>query len=490
MMRGFDRATVDRRRDELLAVLGLTEDGSSLVADYSTGMRKKIALARGPAARPCGSCSSTNRSSRSTRSRRTITDARRLPAGRGDRGVLQPRDGHRRAAVRSRRHRRRGSAGAGRLARRSAPGLARGRLHRRRRLADGGHGALDWYSARPGPPARPVRWDAACRARSRAEHDRGISPRRQLSMLRAVRLGASLRWSIARNRLRKGGMVLFVLVVVLAVLAGLGGLAILGVMRSADPEDRRNLYVIAAVMVSLGWTFAPLTAGGADETVDPTRLALLPLSRRQLLGVLFGAAASSPATLAALVGTAGFAIGTAGFGLVAPIAIVAWLATFAGALGLARLVSAVLVRAQRSRKGRDIAIMVSGVAGVTLWLALQAVGPMLERSSDTGRRIVDLVSWLPPAWGVDAALAAAEGRTVAALGWLVGSIGWAALVLGGWATLTGRLLASPERTVAKQHVRGAPPQRSPHALLPGGRQGNSGTQCGAPSRRFNSSSAR
>ncbi|MEZ5215146.1 MAG: hypothetical protein R2715_00815 [Ilumatobacteraceae bacterium] len=76
-------------------------------------------------------------------------------------------------------------------------------------------------------------------------------------------------------------------------------------MRSADPEDRRNLYVIAAVMVSLGWTFAPLTAGGADETVDPTRLALLPLSRRQLLGVLFGAAASSPATLAALVRTAG-----------------------------------------------------------------------------------------------------------------------------------------------------------------------------------------
>ncbi|MEZ5215147.1 MAG: hypothetical protein R2715_00820 [Ilumatobacteraceae bacterium] len=57
----------------MLAVLGLTEDGSSLVADYSTGMRKKIALTR-PCCTPRGCCSSTNRSSRSTRSRRTITD--------------------------------------------------------------------------------------------------------------------------------------------------------------------------------------------------------------------------------------------------------------------------------------------------------------------------------------------------------------------------------------------------------------------------------
>ena len=45
LLRGIDRTEVDRRREELLDVLGLAADASVLVADYSTGMRKKIALA-------------------------------------------------------------------------------------------------------------------------------------------------------------------------------------------------------------------------------------------------------------------------------------------------------------------------------------------------------------------------------------------------------------------------------------------------------------
>ena len=45
LLRGIERAEVDRRRSELLDTLGLADDAAVLVADYSTGMRKKIALA-------------------------------------------------------------------------------------------------------------------------------------------------------------------------------------------------------------------------------------------------------------------------------------------------------------------------------------------------------------------------------------------------------------------------------------------------------------
>jgi ABC-2 type transport system ATP-binding protein len=45
LLRGFERAEVDRRRRDLLEVLGLEADAATLVADYSTGMRKKVALA-------------------------------------------------------------------------------------------------------------------------------------------------------------------------------------------------------------------------------------------------------------------------------------------------------------------------------------------------------------------------------------------------------------------------------------------------------------
>ncbi|MEU6232717.1 ABC transporter ATP-binding protein [Kitasatospora sp. NPDC047058] len=44
-LRGLPGAEVDRRAEELLAVLDLAGDADKLVADYSTGMRKKIGLA-------------------------------------------------------------------------------------------------------------------------------------------------------------------------------------------------------------------------------------------------------------------------------------------------------------------------------------------------------------------------------------------------------------------------------------------------------------
>jgi ABC-2 type transport system ATP-binding protein len=44
-LRGMDPREIDQRAGELLAVLGLHGAGNQLVVDYSTGMRKKVALA-------------------------------------------------------------------------------------------------------------------------------------------------------------------------------------------------------------------------------------------------------------------------------------------------------------------------------------------------------------------------------------------------------------------------------------------------------------
>ena len=45
LLRNLDRDAVTQRADQLLDVLGLTNAANDLVADYSTGMRKKVALA-------------------------------------------------------------------------------------------------------------------------------------------------------------------------------------------------------------------------------------------------------------------------------------------------------------------------------------------------------------------------------------------------------------------------------------------------------------
>jgi ABC-2 type transport system ATP-binding protein len=44
-LRGIDRRVVEQRTADLMSVLDLAEAGNTLVADYSTGMRKKITLA-------------------------------------------------------------------------------------------------------------------------------------------------------------------------------------------------------------------------------------------------------------------------------------------------------------------------------------------------------------------------------------------------------------------------------------------------------------
>ena len=44
LLRGFDRTVSRRRAGELLEIMDLSEAASRLVLDYSTGMRKKVAL--------------------------------------------------------------------------------------------------------------------------------------------------------------------------------------------------------------------------------------------------------------------------------------------------------------------------------------------------------------------------------------------------------------------------------------------------------------
>ena len=117
----------------------------------------------------------------------------------------------------------------------------------------------------------------------------------------AFRLGASLRWRLTRNRLRKGGVLLFVLAIVVAAASGIGGFALFAAALVFDDTGRRSVLLVAMTLLVLGWIFVPLAGGGADETVDPTRLALLPLRTRQLLAVIGGSAATGPASLAVFV---------------------------------------------------------------------------------------------------------------------------------------------------------------------------------------------
>ncbi len=202
-------------------------------------------------------------------------------------------------------------------------------------------------------------------------------------------------------------------------------------------------------LFALGWTVGPVLFFGMDETLDPARLRLLPLSRRQLASGMLAASAIGvgPAmTVLALCGAiAGFA--PAGPGAVLVVAGVLLHAALCLVLG--RALTTALSRRLRSRKGRDIL----ATAGALVGLSFAALGqlPNILQSRFGDAQAIEAfvvsaaraVSWLPPIWPARAILAAADGGLLAAVGWLLLS---AALILAlawWWMTTLERSLGEP-----------------------------------------------
>ena len=88
-----------------------------------------------------------------------------------------------------------------------------------------------------------------------------------------------------------------------ALLALVGFLA-LADARAATPTGP-DLAIVVFGIATLGWTIFPILGFGNDETLDPQRLATLPLSRRQLVSGVLAASLVGVAPLATLIAFSG-----------------------------------------------------------------------------------------------------------------------------------------------------------------------------------------
>ena len=148
----------------------------------------------------------------------------------------------------------------------------------------------------------------------------------------------------------------------------------------------------------LGWLFLPLLGMGTDETLDPSRLALLPLERPTLMRGLLAASLLGLAPVATLLALSGALIrlrpGLAGTLVIGCLLVVELLLCVVGSRAMTTLFSGVL----RSRRGRDLLVFVVAVAGIVPALAGQIVPRLLVSPNHktvtlgpAGRAL----SWLP-----------------------------------------------------------------------------------------------
>ncbi|MGW4200826.1 transporter [Streptomyces sp. NPDC004726] len=291
-----------------------------------------------------------------------------------------------------------------------------------------------------------------------------------------------LKLSLLRNGLRQstGRRFVFVLSLVLTLIFALGQLLGLVLLRGND--HAATVVVLLTGVLALGWAVMPLFFSGGDETLDPTRLVMLPLRPRPLVSALLAASLVGIGPLFSLCLLLGSALALAHGGFAVAVAVVAVPLALLVFVALARAVAAANIRLLTSRKGRDLAVL----TGLLIALGIQFVNFGVQRLSVSGSAELDgldpaasVVRWLPAASAIDAIDSASEGSYGVALAQLALS-GVALYALLWWwdrsltrlmTTPDGSTLGAAEERAGKRGEKGGGGRAGLHRLLPEGRTG-------------------
>ena len=212
---------------------------------------------------------------------------------------------------------------------------------------------------------------------------------------------------------------------------GVGAFAVLASLRS-KPADLDVVIELGGAVLVLAWAGVPLLGFGSDETLDPTRLALLPLDRSTLMAGLLGASLVGPAAAGTAIALAGAAF-AAGGGVATILVSAAALLQLLLCVAVSRATVTSLSAALRSRRGRDFRIVLVAIIGI---LPEAARFLFIGRTSATNltalRPWAHAVSWLPPALPARAIVAAAGHHYLASAAELAGGAFTLALLLRWW----------------------------------------------------------
>ncbi|MGW8766296.1 transporter [Streptomyces sp. NPDC055815] len=254
-----------------------------------------------------------------------------------------------------------------------------------------------------------------------------------------------LKLSLLKNGLKQSGgrTVAYILSIVFGALFAAGFVLALVLLRGHRDADTVAILLIGAL--ALAWTVMPLFIPSGDETLDPSRLVMLPLRPRPLVRALLvaslvgvGPALTLVLALGAVLSVAHGAAGTVLAVLAVPLAAVTCVA-------LSRAVAAANVRLLTSRKGRDLALL----SGLVIAVGMQFVNFAAQRLGQAGgleslEPATAVVGWLPPAAAIGAVDAASQGDYAVAAARLLLTAAALVGLLYWWRRSLVRLMVEPD----------------------------------------------
>ncbi|CCK29340.1 integral membrane transport protein [Streptomyces davaonensis JCM 4913] len=281
-----------------------------------------------------------------------------------------------------------------------------------------------------------------------------------------------LKLSLLRNGLRQssGRRAAYVASAVLTLLFAAAQL--IGLIALRGHAHAASVVVLLVAVLALGWAVMPLFFPGGDETLDPTRLVMLPLRPRPLVRALLASSLVGIGPLFTLCLLAGSVIAVAHGATAYAVGVVGAVLALLVFVALARAVAAANIRLLTSRKGRDLAVL----SGLVIAIGAQLVNFGAQRLGSSGLGqldpAADVLRWVPPASAIGAVDAASEGAYGVALVQLALTAGALAALIAVWSRHLTRLMTEPDGSTLQAAAETAVRESTGLGrLLPAGRTG-------------------
>ncbi|MFB7607744.1 transporter [Streptomyces gardneri] len=286
-----------------------------------------------------------------------------------------------------------------------------------------------------------------------------------------------LKLALLKNGLRQSGgrTAAYIVSIVCGVLFAAAMVLSSFLLRGSADAD--TVAVLLTGVVALSWAVMPLFVPTGDETLDPSRLVMLPLQPRPLVRALL---------VASLVGVGPFLTLCLAFGAALSVArgtagtVVAVLAVplvTVVCVALSRAVVAANIRLLTSRKGRDLALL----SGLVIAVGMQLVNFGAQRLGQAGglgplEPAAAVVGWLPPAAAIGAVDAASTGDYAVAAARLLLTAATLVALVHWWQRSLVKLMVEPDgSTIGASSDKGVREKSGGTGLLgrilPGGRTG-------------------
>src|SRR5579862_521214 len=264
-----------------------------------------------------------------------------------------------------------------------------------------------------------------------------------------------LRWKIGLRSLTRGtrrnivmqiiGLVFTVLFVLFAS-GTVGSLTALGYLYLPRPEATQLLFGALGALYII-WALLPLLQYSVNEGLDVTKLTIYPLTRGEQMVSLTLATFFDPSALVLLAADVAVLIGWHASALAIVITVVSLALLYAHTVCLSQLALASLMGLLRSRRYRDLTIIVFALVGASCSFLQFGVGALFTNFDPNTLNHLHLdtyLQWLPPGMAARAISLADQGAFLPSLIWLAALAILTPVLLMVWAIVLDHGVTSAE----------------------------------------------